>query len=321
MNPTRETCLKNIRSLFPWSLALAIALISTLLSTAVTQAQTLGDAGEGLAEPESRQYGGSYKADITYSAEAPISQGTLRLGDVDPIHNRVRYMGKIRVNDTYSWRAGINWERYSFGTPVGSPIPDTLQTVAAALGNTWHVADNWILQFEAEPGIYSDFEDISIDDFNAPLVARAIYSPNPNLQWLFAIVGNFRNQFPVVGGVGVRWKFADQWTLSLAIPKPVVEFQATDALMLFAGGEFSGSAFRVAKDFGTRTGRPGLNDQDITYREIRVGAGLQYTFSKRIIGIVEAGWMVDRRFVYDDRDLQLNGDGAPFFKFGIVGSY
>lgn len=301
--------------------ALAASLIVATLSATNLQAQTLGDAGEGLAEPEPSQYGASYKAEISYAADAPISQGTLGLGDIDTLHNRVRYMGKFRVNDDYSWRAGLAWERFSFGTPAGAPLPNTLQTVAVGLGNTWHVADRWILQFEAEPGIYSDFEDISIEDFNAPIVARAIYSPNRNLQWVFALVGNFRSEFPVVGGVGVRWKFADRWTLSLAIPKPVIEYQPTDALMLFAGAEFNGNTFRVAEDFGSRRGRPALNDEDVSYRDVRVGAGVQYTFSKKLIGIVEGGWMIDRRFVFDDQDLQLNGDGAAFFKIAIVGSY
>lgn len=138
---------------------------------------------------------------------------------------------------------------------------------------------------------------------------------------MFGLTFNYRSQYPVFGGVGLRWKFAEHWTLALLLPKPSVEYTVNEHLTLFAGGGISGGAFRVAKDFGNKDGQPKLNNSDVTYREMRVGSGARYRFNEHITLTADAGWMIDRRFEFDNGDLLLNGDGAPYVRVGVSGSF
>ena len=52
------------------------------------------------------------------------------------------------------------------------------------------------------------------------------------------------------------------------------------------------------------------------YREIRVGVGARWIFSKGWRATVDGGWAVDRRFTFDRESLLLNGNGAPYVQAG-----
>ena len=75
--------------------------------------------------------------------------------------------------------------------------------------------EKWALRFEADPGLYSDFEDINGDDFNAPLALRLTWSQSSNLTWVVGIGADWRSGTPVIGGPEVRWKFARDLDLML----------------------------------------------------------------------------------------------------------
>lgn len=260
-------------------------------------------------------------SEFSYVANSDIKQGSASLGEIDTTHTRFRYGASFQTSDKYSWRVGAEWERHSFGLPAGSMLPNSLDSIALNLGNTWRLNDKWMLQFEADPGVYSDMEDIDIEDFNAPLSFRSLYFHRPNLIWTLALIGNIKSEFPVVGGVGVRWLPTDKLTVDILLPRPQISYQLSDKARIFAGGEFKGGGYRVAENFGTRVGRPDLNDQDLAYREVRVGGGLNWWFTDKISAMIEGGWVVDRRFNFRDRNLQFNGDGAGYFQIAIKGSY
>jgi hypothetical protein len=174
---------------------------------------------------------------------------------------------------------------------------------------------------DLRPGLYTDFEDISGGDFNVPVTVAVGYEVNPDLQVLFAVNVDLRREFPVVGGPGVIWRFADGWRLSLLIPRPQIEFTASESVTLFAGGELRATAIRVAEDFGTTVGNPVLNDDQVTYRELRVGGGVRWDLNRLFRLTVEGGYALDRRFEFDRGNVLLNGDGAPYFTVGVSGSY
>ena len=170
-------------------------------------------------------------------------------------------------------------------------------------------------------GISSDFVDISGDDLNLGLGVVFSYVQSHNVQWLFGLHSDLMSQYPVLPIAGVRWQFADQWTLSLIAPKPRVEYRPMDDLTLFAGGEFLGGAFRVSEKLGIENGNPALNNARLDYREFRVGGGASYRFTDWLSATVDGGWAIDRRFTYHKQDVLLNGDGAPYVQVGLSGSF
>lgn len=282
---------------------------------------TPGMLAQTLVYPPVVEFRHGYGAELSYAFDSPIHQGDRELGDLNTLHNRLGYLGTVVSEGTQDLLVGVDWQRFSFGLPEGSPLPNTLQSAALKVGTNWRFAESWAMRLEADPGFYSDFRDISWDDFNAPFAFRVSYQSSPSLLWVVGLSVDLRSDLPVVGGLGVRWNFAEQWTLNLIMPRPRIEYAATENLTLFAGGELKSGAYRVADDFGRAVGMPDLDNQVVDYRELRVGAGARYRFCPHFSAVLEGGWLIDRRFEYDDADLLLNGDGAPYLLLSVGGRF
>ncbi|MGB0580512.1 MAG: hypothetical protein ACPGVU_12475 [Limisphaerales bacterium] len=167
------------------------------------------------------------------------------------------------------------------------------------------------------PGLYSDFSDVSGDDFNSPVLIEGAYRVNDSLEvGIRANVDPFRNNV-LVATPGVSWLINELWKLELWFPRPQIEYSMRDDITLFAGGSVSGGSFRVADDFGTSLGRPTLNGEKVDYREVRAGAGVRVEFGRGILGEFAGGWIFDRRFEFHERNLTLNGDGAPYVQVSL----
>lgn len=266
-----------------------------------------------LNSTEATELKHQFSTGISYSTPSDLHIGSVNAGKVDAFHTDVSYLLNIKTSDTYAWGVGFGWERAGFGLPAAVPLPNTVNALTLNFQNEWRFADQWSLRVDARPGLFSDLEDINGGDFNAPLTVGIAYAQSKTLMWVAAVNADFRRDIPVIGGIGVRWNFAEDWTLSLLLPKPTIEYQVCPEAVVYAGGELMGGAYRVGENLGTRTGTPQVNDEIVSYREIRVGAGVRTKLGGNISATVEGGWVIDRRFTYDKVDLMLNGDGAAYF--------
>lgn len=284
----------------------------------------------GLSTPESRAQtitsprgpGGNFDWQSRFSstAAAPIAEGSRPLGDIRHHHVAIEGATTLALGRDSAAIIGLGWRRFDFSGSVAD-VPDSLSSLALKLGYSRTLSPKWSLRAEIDPGVYSDFEDVGSDDVSAPFGMRVIYAASRELQWAFALFVDTRSSVPVIGGVGARWQFAPKWTLLAFLPEPRVEYAAAENLTLFAGAGMRGGTFRVAEDFGRRRGRGQLDNQDIDFRELTVGAGARWKISPTLSAGVSLGWMLDRRFEYEDRDLLLNGDGAPTLQFSLSGSF
>ncbi len=247
-------------------------------------------------------------AGISYSGNGNIKQGNRSLGDADSIHNHVNYVATFRVTEKIHGRAGFDWDRHSFGLPDGTPLPNTLQQTSLRLGFDAELSDKWVMRLEASPGIYSDFQDISGKDFNAPVILGFSYFVNSRLQWVFGLSADFRREIPVLPGAGVRWQFADDWTLNFILPNPKLEYQIDPTLSIFIGADLLGGTYAVSEKQGNGIGQPNLNNEIIEYTEARVGGGLEYKFHPAVSLQAEAGAVVYRKFSYENENLNVKAD-------------
>jgi hypothetical protein len=273
----------------------------------------------GVGGPD--DFGGSYSLEFSHSTDAALNRGNTVLGDLDASWLRAGYSVRFDTSPSYSWSVGLQWDHARFDAPAGAPVPEDIYGLSVRLISNWRVNERWFVRSDLRPGLYTDFEDISGGDFNVPVTVAVGYEVNPDLQVLFAVNVDLRREFPVVGGPGVIWRFADGWRLSLLIPRPQIEFTASESVTLFAGGELRATAIRVAEDFGATVGNPVLNDDQVTYRELRVGGGVRWDLNRLFRLTVEGGYALDRRFEFDRGNVLLNGDGAPYFTVGVSGSY
>ena len=109
-------------------------------------------------------------AEYSYVGDAKTRGAGLNIGSIDEHSADVKYVVSPQVNKDLLLRFGFEWQRFSFGVPDHAAVPRVLQQASGVLGFDYQIADEWLLRMEVEPGIYSDFRDISWRDFDAPLV-------------------------------------------------------------------------------------------------------------------------------------------------------
>lgn len=281
-----------------------------------------------LAQPAARagispQVGGGHRSysEFSYVTPASLQEGGTEYGDIDTAGAQVSYQVSVPVSDRYSWQAGFEWRGTWFDVPGVAPIPENLQEVSVRLGNTWAFAEDWTLQLMVSPGLYSDFKDIDEGDFNVTGVALFFWQLRERLQLVGGLAFNPRNDVPVIPALGGRWDFADEWTLLAVYPTPRIEYAFDEAWTAFVGAEIVRTAYRVAEDFGDQKGRPELNDEDLSYNEWRVGAGVRWKVARGITVSLDGGWTGEREYVFDDRDVELETDGSPYFQISVSGRY
>ncbi len=261
-----------------------------------------------------------WRTEVSVAGSSELREGTINHGDLR--HHALRLDGvhTIPLGNDASYLIGGSWRRFEFSN-LSAPIPESVDALTMKLGYSRTLSPQWTLLGEIDPGLYSDFKDISRDDFNAPIGLRVAYAVSRELQWLFGMNIDFRSSNPVIGGFGLRWQFARDWTLAFIVPEPRLEYALSPTVRLTAGASLRGGTFRVAENFGRRRGRAELDNQDIDFREITAGFGARWEVKPGLNVSATAGWMIDRRFEFDDRDLLLNGDGAPLLRLSVNGTF
>lgn len=305
------------------AMAVVWALCPGMLSHAeVREADTLSLLR--VDNPKVRSSSVSYEveADFSFTGGASVWQGTRLLGNVDALAHRASVVANVPVSENIFLRLGAQHDHYSIGLPENAPLPHTLQSAALVVGADFLLNRHWVLRFELQPGVYSDWEDLSWSrDVNVTGLVGASYIVSPKLQLIGGFFFDPWSDLPVLAGVGVRWEFADQWTLNLVMPKPRLEFKPREEVTLFVGGEWRSGSYRVANDFGRNRGNPKLDGAVVSYREIRAGAGVEWNLLPSVVVSIEGGWMIDREWDFHRADTRMSGDGAGYGQIGLTGRF
>src|SRR5438128_1553965 len=74
-----------------------------------------------------------YVAEETYVGEADVERGKRAVRSFDESNTSLRYIATPRI-PAGILRVGTEWERFSFGMPDQSLLPNTLQSVDLVLG-------------------------------------------------------------------------------------------------------------------------------------------------------------------------------------------
>ncbi len=262
----------------------------------------------------------AWSTEFSASGKSAIAEGTRALGDIRHSYAAAEASTTLALDQGSALILGGSWKRFDF-SGSRADAPESLTALSLKLGYARQLSPQWSLRAEIDPGVYSDFEDVSGDDFNAPFGVRLLYAQSRELQWGFALFVDPRGSNPVIGGVGARWVFAPDWTLLFFLPEPRIEYAVSPTVSLYAGAGLRGGTFRVAEDFGRKRGRAALDNQDVDFRELSAGVGVRWTIDKSITAELGVGRLLDRRFEYEKRNLLLNGDGAVQFNLSVSGSF
>ena len=261
-----------------------------------------------------------WRTEFSGAGSADIAEGTRALGRIQHSIFGGELTRRVKLDGDSSVSFGGAWRRLDLSGSTAD-VPDRLQSFVLRLGYDRQLSPKWSLGVDASPGFYSDFKDIDGSDFNAPLSLRLLSASSREFQWGIALLVDPWRPSPIIGGPGVRWQFAPGWTFVGFPPEPRVEYAVSKTLSLHAGAGLRGGTFRVAEDFGRRRGRPLLDNQRVDFREIGLSVGGRWQLTPGLTAQASVGWMLDRRFEYEDRNLLLNGDGAASFVLSLRGGF
>lgn len=270
-------------------------------------------------------YGGaeiSSQTDAEYSLFSGMRTdlGHDRSGDVSGQSALLREVVSTRLGEGPLLRLGFEWQRFSFGLPDRAPLPNTLQSLSAVVGLDMQLFDSWLVRIEAQPGFYSASGSLSADDFNVPFVIGGSYIASADLQWILGVSVDVNRAIPVFPGLGVRWKFADQWVLNAVLPRPRLEYEWSKELTVFGGADLRGSTFRVSRDFGDTHGDSRLNRAVVDLIEIRAGVGASWKVSSWLKADIETGVVAYRDFDFHRADSNYQSKGGAAYGQVVFGA-
>lgn len=263
---------------------------------------------------------GEYSIEETYVGEADVLRGNKRVEDFDESNTVLRFVLTPRTK-LGVLRLGAEWERFSFGFPPLTKIPNTLQSVSLVTGLDLQLSDSILARFEAQPGLYGT-NHLGWDTMNMPFVIGGTYIYRSDLQFVLGVSVDIERKYPVLPGAGIRWKFQRQWVLDAVLPKPRIEYDVRKNLQLYLGANIKETDFRVDDLFGTANGIRRLNNTVLTYSEIRTGVGFDWKISPIVTLTAEAGYQPYRVFDFYRADVRYRENGsAPYGMISFHGAF
>lgn len=302
-----------------------VAAFSCGLLSVLAQSDSTVFEGAPYVDPLPAKRGMDVSYEFNTANGYGFSSGTSQPNEngqkIGVMNNSVDFTIAPKVGENFILRFGGMWDRYSISKEGNSPVPNTLQAVNLKIGFDTIIDNEWILRIEAHPGFYSDFADISYEDFQVQGIIGASYLMNENFQWFFgAGLGMFR-EIPVFPAIGFRWKFADSWVLNAMLPKPRLTYELDRHWEFFLGGNLLGGTFRTGEKFGEQNGNGRLNSAVLDYIEGRAGLGVKYKITPSISVEADGGYTVYRDFDYVRGDLKVKGDPAPYVNLSISAQF
>jgi hypothetical protein len=266
---------------------------------------------------------GEYVAEGTYVGEGDVQRGpNKKVSDFDEIDSELRLVLTPRTQFGIL-RLGVEWQRFSFGFPAKTPLPNTLQSFSTVIGLDMQLSDSIIVRAEGQPGLYnSGLGHLDWDDFNLPFLVGGTYIFSPNVQLVLGVSVNVERKYPVLPAAGIRWKIGPQWLLDAVLPTPRLQYEMNRFITLYAGATVKEANFRVDGGFGDAHGIPRLNNAILTYSEIRTGAGFDWKISPIVTFTGEIGYQPYRDFDFYRAEVRYHQDGgAPYGTISLHGAF
>ncbi len=213
--------------------------------------------------------------------------------------------------------AGGTWERFEVDATSALPVPKKLQSAALNLAGAMALNGDWMVSLTVSPGFYAAGSSPGMDGFNAPGLLLGTRKISPTFSVAVGLRFDAFSDNSILPIAGFRWQPAPEWTVSLGAPRTEVVYKIREGVELFGGGSMEGGGFAIDDPQLRSSGTISLRDTYVDYREIRAGGGVRWALAETVSLEIEGGWVVDRRFDYYERSLEVKTDGASFWHVGL----
>ena len=244
---------------------------------------------DGKTTSEEKQPPATTRSSFGWIAGTHDKLGLFEL-DFEPL-SRVRFDATRSIALNADLTFGAKWLQ----GPDTTDLPPYLFNILINVGMTHHVSDRLTIDAMISPGWYTDFSNKGTEAFRLPWHLVSYYKSSDDWRWVFGVTDLSRQDIrylPVVGAIyapdggNVRW--------DLVFPKPRIAWRVgqeskQDHWMYF-GGELGGGSWAIS--------RADRSYDIVTYRDLRLVAGLETQTGKGHASRIEVGWIIDRSVEY-----------------------
>lgn len=251
----------------------------------------------------------------TYFQPMDFTDGT---GKLDMFETRLRVpLFKKRLDS--GWRYGASliheYTMADFNGVLGLGSLD-LQTLELqmSLSRFPRAGSGWMGLLIASPGVATDFDGFSSDDFAFRVIAVGGYQLSPRLT--LALAGYFShslNEQRVLPGIGILWRPSNAWAVQLTPPIGAVVWRASESLAFNVSAFPSGGAWDVGEE---QSGVGG-----VVISGYRVGLGAEYrlgsTWRLNVLAGMNVGGDIELRDSSNNIIREADLDAAAFGMVGV----
>ena len=252
------------------------------------------------------------EAHFSAVADSKFESRSIR-GDGSAVDFGIRAAASHQFGSGPLFRLGIEWQRYDFNAPHRLTVPDKLQSLALVVGADFQIGEAWLFRLEATPGFYHGGTELSADGFNVPVLFGGSYFVNADLQFVAGIELDVNRKYPVLGAIGVRWKFAPKFVLNAVLPTPRLEYSFSKSLAGYIGADLRETTYRMDNDFARTRRQRKLNNAVVDYTQIRIGAGATWNINSTFTLEAESGVVAFHELNYHRAEVGVKSDGYPAY--------
>jgi hypothetical protein len=191
----------------------------------------------------------------------------------------------------------FRWNLFDFDGP-GLLGEDTLDLYRVQIPlNYWHsFNDQWKLWASVEPGLFSDFESVTSDDFATSALLVAAYEWRP--EWTVSFGGYYSRDLGddgVLPVLGVIWRPNPHWNLSATFPRFRIAYAPDDRMFFDVTLRPGGSGWNIETEDG--------RELDLEYKSWRISLGVERIISERfgkLYAFGEVGTGLGQELILED---------------------
>ena len=170
-------------------------------------------------------------------------------------------------------------------------------------------ADGISWKLDASPGLYSDFEDFSAEDFAIPFGASVIRAFSDQMSGIVGLAfypGFERNIDP---RLGLRWALMEQLTIDMMYPESRILFNPVEAWDVYASVHIDRvSEYTLEEDD---------NRDALLFEETRWAFGLRHPLGEDLRMTWEAGFLRNRSVDFAHHGEKRDIDDGIYFSVGV----
>jgi len=258
--------------------------------------------------------------DTSYTVAGKAKFLGTKSGDSSAFNASLNLFAPLPLNEKWVVPLGLGSQNIFLNSVSGVPVDDAIHTLSFNTGLGYRLNDDWMIMGMFNPTLYK-FSDVGGNDIGFSGGVNALWQYSPSLKFMFGIMVAPDSDVPVLPMVGVDWQIDKAWELRLMFPQPRLIYKTDDHWSYYGGLNLVGATFRSSDTLGTSIGRPEYNNALATYRDIRLGAGVDYNLSKSLKVEAEIGYSVSRQIDYTKVDETVTFDPAPYVRLGVNFSF